>query len=187
MIRFLRTAIGLSRPLFDLRPVHGDREPWQQLAELVASTTDPDLVRILANDCLSSLPPLTFYEDAVVDDAGEHSAIFRLERNALQPLVDVGRVFGMAAKRVLGTSTQERLRLARALTPEHDDIFREAAATFDVLLWLRGRTGIAQNTTGSELPPSLLSRHDRQLLKSGFRSIHRLLELTADSQWLAHV
>ena len=38
-----------------------------------------------------------------------------------------------------------------------------------------------------QLPPSLLGRHDRQLLKSGFRSIHRLLEFTADSQWLTHV
>ena len=35
----------------------------------------------------------------------------------------------------------------------------------------------------TELPPALL--YDRQILKSGFRAIHRLLEFTADPQWLA--
>jgi hypothetical protein len=34
------------------------------------------------------------------------------------------------------------------------------------------------------LPPALLSRYDRQILKSGFRSILRLLEFTADPKWL---
>jgi hypothetical protein len=32
--------------------------------------------------------------------------------------------------------------------------------------------------------PSLLSHYDRQVLKSGFRSILRLLEFTADGAWL---
>jgi CBS domain-containing protein len=176
-----------ARPLFDLRPIHGSDAPWHQLARFVASATDADLVRIVANDCLSALPPLTFYEDVVVDESGEHTAIFHLERNALQPLVDVGRVFGLASRQAFGTSTRQRLRLAHALVPEHEAIFREAVATFEVLLWLQGRIGIAQGTSGSELPPSLLSRHDRQLLKTGFRSIHRLLEFTADSQWAMHV
>ena len=35
-----------------------------------------------------------------------------------------------------------------------------------------------------ELPPALLSRYDRQVLKSGFRVIHRLIELTSDYAWL---
>jgi hypothetical protein len=54
-----------------------------------------------------------------------------------------------------------------------------------ILLWQQGRIGIDQQTTGSELPPSLLSRHDRHVLKSGFRSILRLLELTGNSPWYA--
>ena len=44
-----------------------------------------------------------------------------------------------------------------------------------------------QGTPGAELPPALLSRHDRQVLKSGFRSILRLLEFTADRSWLGHL
>jgi CBS domain-containing protein len=181
----VRTQMYLARPLFDLRPVHGREALWHDVESTVAGAVDRDLLHVLANDCLASLPPLTFFQDAVVEESGEHTAVFRLEHSALQPLVDVGRVFGMAANKVLGTSTLERFALARTLLPEHESIFREAAETLRILLWQQARLGIGQGTTGSELPPALLSRHDRHVLKSGFRSILRLLEFTGNSPWFA--
>ena len=181
----VRTEMHLARPLFDLRPVHGRRALWQEVENTVVNGVDHDFLYLAANDCMASLPPLTFFQDAVVDEAGELATVFRLEHSALRPLVDVGRVFGMAAKKVLGTSTRERLALARTMLPEHESIFREASETLRVLLWQQARVGIGQGTNGSELPPALLSRHDRHVLKSGFRSILRLLEFTDDSSWLA--
>jgi CBS domain-containing protein len=181
----VRAQMHLARPLFDLRAVHGRDSLWRDIETSVAGAVDRDVVQILANDCLASLPPLTFFEDAVVDEAGEQAAVFRLEQSALQPIVDVGRVFGLATKKVLGTSTEERLAGARTLLPEHESVFREASETLRILLWQQGRIGIDQQTTGSELPPALLSRHDRHVLKSGFRSILRLLELTGNSPWYA--
>jgi CBS domain-containing protein len=173
-----------ARPLFDLRPIHGNHTLWRTLEGTVIETADRDFLRVLANDCLASLPPLTFFQNAVVDETGEESPVFRLEQSALRPLVDVGRVFGFASRRVFGRSTLERFEMASSLLPEHQTIFREAAETLRIVLWLQGRIGISQGTAGTELPPSFVSRQDRQLLKSGFRSIHRLLELTADSSWL---
>jgi signal-transduction protein with cAMP-binding, CBS, and nucleotidyltransferase domain len=120
----------------------------------------------------------------VIADSGKESALFRLEYSALSPLVDVGRVFGLAAGGMLGSSTFERLARARTLLPDHTSILREAADTLRVVLWQQGRVGISQNTDGAELPPSLLSRHDRQGLKNGFRSISRLLEFAGKPQWL---
>jgi hypothetical protein len=84
----------------------------------------------------------------------------------------------------MGTSTLERFALARRLVPEREAIFRDASQALRIVLWQQGRIGISQCTTGSELPPSLLSRNDRQMLKSGFPAIHRLLEFTADPAWL---
>ncbi len=174
----------LAHPLFDVRCIHGNPSPWREIENAVAADVDNSFLRVLANDCLASLPPLTFFHDAVVDEIGEETAVFRLEHSALQPLVDVGRVFGMAARKVHGTSTLERFTMARGLIPEHESIFREAAETFRIVLWQQGRIGISQGTDGAELPPALLSRLDRQVLKSGFRSILRLLEFTADPAWL---
>jgi CBS domain-containing protein len=174
----------LARALFDLRPLRGAHPLHREIETTVAAAIDRDFLRIIANDCVARLPPLTFFQDAVVDDMGERSATFQLERNALTPLVDVARVYGMAAGRVLGGSTQERLALARRLLPQHEAIFREAADTLRVVLWLEGRIGIRQGTGGAELPPTLLSHHDRQVLKSGFRVIHRLIDLTANYEWI---
>ena len=78
----------------------------------------------------------------------------------------------------------ERLRHAAARHQEHQRVFAEAAETFRLLLRQQARIGISQGTTGSELPPSVLSRHDRQLLRSGFRSILALLEFTRGAFWL---
>ncbi len=139
---------------------------------------------MLAHDCLANLPPLTFYQDGVIEQGGEQSGMFRLEHSALAPLVDLGRVFGMAARDVMGTSTLDRFAIARRLLPAHEAIFRDAAETLRIVLWQQGRAGISQRTDGSEVPPSLLSRHDRHMLKSGFPVIHRLIEFSADPAWL---
>jgi CBS domain-containing protein len=174
----------LARGLFDLRPMQDGHPLYREIEAAMADAIDRDFLRIIANDCVARLPPLTFFQDAVVDDMGERSATFQLDRNALTPLVDVARVYGIAAGRVPGGSTHDRLAMARRLLPQHEAIFREAADTLRIVLWLQGRVGIRQGSGGADLPPTLLSRYDRQVLKSGFRVIQRLIELTADYQWL---
>jgi CBS domain-containing protein len=183
----VRQQMYLARTLFDLRPIHGDRSLWTSVETAVTSAVDRDFVHVLANDCLASLPPLTFYQDAVIDRVGERHATFQLGHSALQPLVDVGRVFGIAGGAALGGSTLERFEVARTLLPSDEAIFRDASAALKVVLWQQARVGIAQGTTGTELPPSLLSRHDRHLLKGGFRAILRLIEFTGDREWIDRV
>ena len=181
----VRTQMYLARPLFDLRPVHGNRSLWRDVEQSVSAAVDNNFLHVLANDCLTNMPPLAFFQDAVVEKSGEHANVFRLESSALQPLVDVGRVFGLASRKALGTSTLERFAAARTLLPEHESIFREASESLRVLLWQQGRIGISRGTRGDELPPSLLSRQDRHLLKGCFRSILRLVELTGNAPWFA--
>src|SRR4029079_4016863 len=110
------------RSLFDLRPFHGARAVWQSVRDRVDAAVERDIIRVLAHDCLASLPPLTFYQDAVVEQSGEQIAVFRLEHNVLGPLVDLGRVLGMAGRDVMGTSTAERFAMARRLLPAHEAI-----------------------------------------------------------------
>jgi CBS domain-containing protein len=177
-------GMAKNRSLFDLRPLHRERTAWNDVRQRVMQAVDRDIVRILGHDCLATLPPLTFYQDAVVEESGEQTTVFRLQQSALGPLVDLGRVFGMTAQRVMGTSTIERFAIARHVLPEHEAIFRDASQALRIMLWQQGRIGISQGTTGAELPPTLLSRHDRHMLKSGFPAILQLLEFSADSAWL---
>jgi CBS domain-containing protein len=180
----VRTEMYRARPLLDLRPVHGNSPLWSAVEACAIEGADPTFLLVLANDCLTSLPPLTFFQDAVLDTSGEQATVFKLEESALRPLVDVGRVFGLATKRVVGTSTVERLTHAAEQHPGHERIFEEAAETFRILLRQQARAGIMHGTTGSELPATALSRHDRHVLKSGFRSILALIEFTRGAFWL---
>jgi signal-transduction protein with cAMP-binding, CBS, and nucleotidyltransferase domain len=116
----------------------------------------------------------------VIDESGERTEVFTLQLRALGPIVEVGRVFGIANQRVLRSSTLERLELARSRMSAHESIFREAVETLRVLLYLQARTGLRLNDSGAELLPAQLSRLDRQALKSGFRAIHNLLQFTFD-------
>ena len=174
-----------ARPLFDLRPVLGDPEPWREVerAARAAIQAEPALAKLLAHDCQSVLPPLTFFENAVVGDKGERSETFALERRALGPLMEVGRVLGLAGGAVLGASTSERLAGARARMPDHEAIFRGAVDTLEVLLYLQARTGLRSWTSGGEVEPAQLSRLDRRALKTGFRAIHALLEFAYERLW----
>jgi CBS domain-containing protein len=172
------------RSLFDLRAIYGSDTRWHEVKAVIAESVDREFVHVLANDCLASLPPLTFFQNAVVDALGEQTSTFRLEHSALRPLVDVGRVFALAARDAPGRSTVERLAIARRMLAEQDAIFRDAGDTLRIVLWQQGRVGISQGTDGSELPAAALSRYDRQALKSGFPVIQKLLEFTADLTWL---
>ncbi|MFN7934124.1 MAG: putative nucleotidyltransferase substrate binding domain-containing protein [Bryobacteraceae bacterium] len=178
-------SIYEARPFFDMTPVHGDTSLYHQLIASVRSEIEADrsFVKILAHDCLNSLPPIAFLQDYVVDESGAQRASFQLQRSALWPLVDVARVLGMAAGQALGGSTTQRFATATRRLPHHERIFREAAETLQVVLYQQTRSGIRTDSSGAELPPSLLSRHDRQVLKSGFRSIVRLLEFMESGQW----
>ena len=176
------TQVGRWRGPPALRPAPVRPRALEQVATVSPGT--PSLIRWVLRTVFASLPPLTFFQGAVVESSGEQTTVFRLEHSALRPLVDVGRVFGIAARQVMGTSTLDRFAIARSLLPAHEAIFRDASQALRIVLWQQGRIGISQGTTGSELPPALLSRHDRHMLKSGFPAIQRLLEFTADLAWL---
>jgi CBS domain-containing protein len=63
-----------ARRLFDLRPIHGQQSLWREVEAGVRAQMNSDFLYLLANDCLDSLPPLTFFQDAVISDSGERSA-----------------------------------------------------------------------------------------------------------------
>jgi len=179
----VRQEMYRARTLFDMRPVVGPHSLWEAVEAPALAAVDLDFVKILANDCLATLPPLTFFQDAVVDQEGEQVTTFHLEQSALRPLIDMGRVFGIATGACFRRSTLDRLAAAGARLPEHQAIFREASDTVRIVLGQQARVGISQGTAGLDLPPALFSSYDRRVLKGGFRSILRLLEFTGDSGW----
>ena len=50
-----------ARPMFDLRPILGATSLWQELEGAVTRGVNREFLHVLANDCLATLPPLTFF------------------------------------------------------------------------------------------------------------------------------
>ena len=106
---------------------------------------------------MDHLPPLTFYDGAVLDLDGGRRARLDLERSALIPITDAARVFALAHGRLDPPGTLDRLAAAG---------LDEAANAYRVSLFY--------HTVGGTL-----SRYDQMQLKTAFVSIQRLLDLTA--------
>lgn len=176
----IESGLYRARSFFDLRPVCGDCTLALELVRHINAEEDenPGFVRLLANDSMENSPPLTFFQGLVVDDEGTFAETLDLKRATLQPVVDVARALaldGDCAK----TSTLDRLAGGRAFSGSDERLLAETSAAFANALYHRARTGFTNGTDGSRVDPGKLTRFEQTLLKSGFRTVLRLLEYTS--------
>lgn len=186
----IESCVYRATSFFDLYPVHGDCRLVERLQRHIHGEEDrsPGFVPMLVNDSMANLPPLTFFRGLVIDDDGGYTETLDLQRATLQPVVDIARALaldfgshacshhGSQQGSHQGIGTLERLR---TLAPEDDRaalLIEETAAAFRNALYHRARTGLTTGTDGSRVDPSKLTRLEQNLLKSGFRTVLRLME-----------
>jgi CBS domain-containing protein len=180
---WIRDPVGNSvyraTSFFDLRPVCGDCRLVDDLVRHIHTEEDasPRFVPLLAAGSLENLPPLTFFRGLVVNDEGVYDHVLDLQRATVQPVVDMARALALDGG-CRETATLERLQ--GALNAGGDDLLlEEAAAAFRTALYHRARNGFASGTDGTRVDPTKLTRLEQNLLKSGFRTVLRLMEHTA--------
>jgi len=163
------------REFFDVSPLAGDVSILKKVhREISLELHEREMaIMLLANDTLTNLPPLTFFDGLVLDLDGAQRDTFDIEETAVNPITDAARVFAIAKDHLTPANTLERLRAAEADFPEQAAVFREAAGAFRIALYYRALAG------GSQISAAALGRFDQRLLKTAFSSIHRLLEFTA--------
>jgi CBS domain-containing protein len=175
----IESCVYRATSMFDLRPVHGDCRLVERLERHIEGeeARSPHFVPLLLEDSMANLPPLTFFRGLVVDDEGDYKEVLDLQRATLQPVVDIARALALDSGRQAPT-TLDRLQV---LSPEDDEaalLIGETAAAFRNALYHRARTGLTTGTDGSRVEPAKLTRLEQNLLKSGFRTVLRLMEYT---------
>lgn len=168
-------------PFFDFAPVQRNHPLAEKLRAAVRDSlaATPGFIRLLANDCFESLPPLTIIEGYAVDAHGIQTEELALQAHATQPVADVARVFQLATGDISITSTLERLARAQQASPAAAPIFVHAARAFRIALACRATVGLATGSDGARILPARLSRTEQALLKSGFPAIAALLDHAA--------
>lgn len=176
----LLSVIHDHRAMLDMQFAAGERGLVAALKDSILAEVHENrsVIAILANDAMVSLPPLTFFQDLVVALDGSREETVDLRKTALDPLADVGRVFALALRQISISSSIGRLELAAAAIPLKEMLLQESVDACRIVLHHQAQAGLQDGTDGSLLRPSALSRADQQLLKTAFRSIHRLLEYT---------
>ena len=168
--------------LFDLLVVAGDpallETVFSALREEMAAR--PNFIRLLANDALGNLPPVTIYEGYAVEADGLARETIDLQDYALGPVSDVARVFHLDGGDLRATGTIERLAAAAVRFPQGADIFAQGARAFRVAQYFRAGQGLRDGDDGRELRPAALSRTEQVQLKSAFRDIGALIAFTAN-------
>lgn len=92
-------ALLMSSVFFDLRAIHGQFKLLQVLRQEVLSRT-PNQSLFLAhvvNNALKQRPPLNLFGNIALVRGGEHAGTVDLKHQAIAPIVDLGRIYALAA------------------------------------------------------------------------------------------
>lgn len=177
----IESAIHRRLGYFDFEPLQSGCEPGARVRDSLrqALRETPSFTRLLANDALGRLPPLTIFEGSVVDRQGEQSGEFDINTHALLVISDVARVLALDIGDTDALSTLGRLDHARARIPEATRILSDAAKAFRIVLYQRTMNAFRTGGNGDRLSPALLSPTDQALLKFSFSAISRLMSFAA--------
>ena len=178
-------AVMMTTIFFDFRPVVGESALAEQLrAHIAAELPRAGLyLSALAKNACENPPPLGFFRQFMVEKDGEHRPHFDLKARAMMPLADAARVLWLQHGLPAAYSTPERFEAMARLEPTQEQLYHEAARSYEVLLRYRALAA----ASGQPLDPEKLSKIDRQLLRSSFQPIHdlqELLQVRFQTSWL---
>ncbi len=176
-------SIYSARQFFDFSVACGETSLAAELRSFIVTELDGSelFIPVLANDTLSSLPPLTFFDGSVIEVDGVQRQTLDLEKTALSPIVDAARVFALSGTDITVSGTIPRLENAAHMQPHVASIFKEAAGGLRIAAWQHAVAQFKEQKNAAIVHSSRLSRFDQRQLKTVFDSVRRLLELVTES------
>ncbi len=176
----IENAIYDTRALFDFQVVCGEQTLGAELQQLLFAEigNQPAFIPILANDTIASLPPLTFFQGAIIEQDGKQSLTLDLEKTVLIPLSDAARVWALAEQMPATTNTLLRLQEAISLCPHYGSILHDAAEAWRILSYQQTRADLSAVDGAASGQSPRLSKFEQRLLKTAFDATQRFLDLT---------
>ncbi len=172
-------ALMYTSVFFDVRGLHGRFELLDRLrAQVLADTRGNGIfLAHLVGNALANGPPLGLFGNLAPDRMGEHRGTIDLKLHGLVPIVDLARVYALAAGHP-EVNTQARLRRAPEGGQISADGARDLAETYEFLGSLRLQHQARQLSAGvqadNHLPLKDLSSFEREQLKDAFAVLARL-------------
>ncbi len=164
---------------FDFRAGFGDRDIADKLRSYLATNIpNNDLFLYhLANDCLASRPPLSFFRNFIVEKDGEHRNSLNLKQNGLTPFVDFARVMSLKHG-IKESNTLGRLQLLAEKQIIAPEFHAEMVEAYEFIMQIRLEHQLEQIENDIEpdnfVNPAQLTDLEKQTLKGAFDVTRRL-------------
>jgi CBS domain-containing protein len=175
-------ALMLTCVFFDVRVVHGRTELLEGLRrEVLARTRDNRLfLAHMVGNALKHTPPLGIFGGISTSRSGEHKGTVDLKANGIVPVIDLARVYALAAGHG-AVNTHDRLAHAADSGEISAQGVRDLRDALEFLSVTRIRHQSRQIAAGlpadNHLRPSELSNFERSQLKDAFGVVKSLQDV----------
>ncbi|MGB0694267.1 MAG: putative nucleotidyltransferase substrate binding domain-containing protein [Rhodospirillaceae bacterium] len=172
-------SLMLSCIFFDLRIIHGEKALFEALHKEVLEKCQKNKIfqAFMAGNAMTHHPPLGFFRNFVLIRGGDHNHTMDLKHNGVVPIVDLARVYALAAG-APHVNTQERLGAARDAGTLSKDGAGDLQDALEYISLIRLRHQAQQIREGKKadnfLEPDALSSFERNHLKDAFTVVKTL-------------
>jgi CBS domain-containing protein len=177
-------ALMLTSVFFDLRAVHGRSELLDDLrAEVLERTRGNSLfLAHMVGNALKHRPPLGLFGRLAPARSGEHAGHLDLKHAGVVPVVDLARVYALAAG-LAAANTQDRLQAAGGSGEVSTVAARDLGDALDYIGRIRLAHQAQQAAAGllpdNHVAPAALSNLERTQLRDAFQVVKQLQSVLA--------
>lgn len=161
---------------FDFRSVYGDKHLADDLEKFIHDVVQRNslFLPFLANNALKNPPPLSFFRSMILEHTGEHKNQFDIKARAMMPLADAARVLALQYNYLEETNTQKRFLKAAEIDVTNEQLYKETAMVYEILIRTRTKNGLEHNDSGRYIDPAHLNKLERQIFRSAFQTIEEI-------------
>lgn len=172
-------ALMLTCVFFDLRCIYGEKNLFRELRQYLLDKTRGNQIFLayMAGNALNFKPPLGFFRNFVLISGGEHDHTLDLKHSGIVPIVDLARVYALAAGSH-AINTQDRLKEVAAGGEVSHGGAHDLRDALEFVSSLRIRHQARQIRAGEApdnyMSPDDLSHLERSHLKDAFSVVRTM-------------
>ena len=166
----------------EVRAIHGNRDFIDQIQQHLHDCIQksPSFIPALVRDAIDTHPPLGIFNNLVLEKGGENSHTLNIKKYALNLIIDLARIFSLAAGGSL-TGTEERFRYAAQQGTLSKDSVENIIGAYRFITQVRFRHQLNAILTGTtpdnHIAPDDFSSFERKHLKDAFKIISELQDV----------
>ncbi|MGR5232805.1 DUF294 nucleotidyltransferase-like domain-containing protein [Vibrio rotiferianus] len=166
----------------EVRAIHGNREFIDQIQQHLHDCIQksPSFIPALVRDAIDTHPPLGIFNNLVLEKGGKNSHTLNIKKYALNLIIDLARIFSLAAGGSL-TGTEERFRYAAQQGTLSKDSVENIIGAYRFITQVRFRHQLNAILTGTtpdnHIAPDDFSSFERKHLKDAFKIISELQDV----------